>query len=62
MITRHQGQPRFGSTQKREHAGDAVASQEQRRPGAGGFIWSTAEKNDIAISWNLLVARRQIFG
>jgi hypothetical protein len=60
IINRHQGQPRFGSALEREHAGDAVASQEQRRTGAGGFVWSTAEENDITIPRNLPVTYSEI--
>jgi len=61
LLARHQAAPRIGAAQKRMHAGNSVASQEQRRTGAGGFVWSSTEEHNIAVSWNFPVPQRQLF-
>ncbi len=50
-------QPRVRAALQRAHTGDAIFLQDQRRTGARGFVWSSAEKNDIAIARNLVMAR-----
>jgi len=54
--------PGFQASQKRPHAGDAVAKKEKRRPGAAGFVRSRAVQHDIAVAWNLLMTARDLFG
>ena len=53
--------PSFGAALERAHPGDPLGFQEQRRTGAGGFVRSTAEENDLAVARNLLAASGEIF-
>ena len=53
--------PRVRATLQRAHTSDPFRFQEQRRTGAGGFIWSTAKENDLPVTWNFLAARGEFF-
>ena len=46
---------------ERVHAHDPPLPQQQRRTGAGSFVWSTAEQDDVAIARDVDVARLQVF-
>jgi hypothetical protein len=41
---------------------DAVFSEEQRHTGAGGFVWSSAVENDLAIARETVVFFFQFLG
>ena len=43
------------------HAHDPEKFQTQRRTGARGFVWSSAEHDDVAITRNLRVSFGQLF-
>jgi hypothetical protein len=44
------------------NAGDALFSEEQRHTGAGGFVWSSTVKNDVAVAGQLVVLLLQFLG
>jgi hypothetical protein len=45
--------PRIETAFERAHACDSVSLELQRRTGAGGFVWSSAVEDDIAIAGDL---------
>jgi hypothetical protein len=45
--------PRVEAAFQRTHSGDSVPLELQRRTGAGGFVWSSAVEDDIAIAGDL---------
>ena len=47
--------PRSKTTFERSHFFNASALQKQRHTGAGRFVRSGAEQNDLAVAWNLIV-------
>ncbi len=47
--------PRPKTPFERPHFLDAPPLQKQRHTGAGRFVWSGAEQNDLAVAWNLIV-------
>jgi len=56
------GCARHRVSEKRAHAGDAVAKEDERRPGAAGFIGSGAVKHDVAVSRDFRMAACNLFG
>ena len=54
--------PSVKAPQQRAYAGDPLASEEQRRTGAGGFAGSSAVEHDVAIARNFQVALLDAFG
>ena len=53
--------PLVKAAQQRTHMADAVLSELQRRPGAGRFVWSSAEQHDFAVAGDLAVPAFQFF-
>ena len=47
--------PRPKTTFERSHFLDASPLQKQRHTGAGRFVRSSAEQNDLAVAWDLSV-------
>jgi hypothetical protein len=48
------------AAQQWTHTADAVLAKLQRHPGAGRFVRSSTEKNDVAVARNLAVPRFQV--
>src|ERR1039458_7693265 len=53
--------PGIHAAVERVHAHDPPPLQQQRRTGAGSFVWSTAKQDDIAVARYFVVARLQVF-
>ena len=52
--------PGFDAAQQGPHADHSLPEQLQRRPGAGGFVWSRTVEDDVLITGNLLLALFQL--
>ena len=52
--------PLMKSAQQRTHVADTVFAEFQRHPGAGRFVWSSTEEDDLAVAGDLAVARLQV--
>ena len=50
------GDPGVESPGERAHIDDAVLFEQERHPGARGFVWSGAVEDDLAISRNIGLA------
>src|ERR1039458_8300116 len=53
--------PGIHAAVERVHAHDPPPLQQQRRTGAGSFVWSTAKQDDIAVARYFVVARLLVF-
>ncbi len=53
--------PSLRSAQQRTHPGDPLRSEEQRRTGAGGFVRSATEKDDLPVPRDFAAARGDFF-
>src|ERR1035441_10286903 len=50
--------PGIHAAGERVHAHDPPPLQQQRRTGAGSFVWLTAKQDDIAVARDFVLARR----
>jgi hypothetical protein len=48
--------PSFDAALQRSHADHSLAEQKQRRPGAGGFVWSRTVENHVLVAGNFFLA------
>jgi hypothetical protein len=53
--------PRRCASPKWAHVNDAMGPEEQRRTGAGSFVWSSAIQNNLPVTWNLLRIGGEVF-
>ena len=51
--------PGFQAALKGANTGDALFSEEERHTGAGGFVWSSAVENHVAVARDLFMPRFQ---
>src|SRR5207253_9119949 len=56
----HHTFPGIHTSAQRTHLRNSIGFEEQRRTGAGGFVWSTAYKNDLAIAGDLRLPGGQL--
>ena len=54
--------PGLEAALERADALDAIFSKEQRHTGAGGFVWSSAEEDDLAVARQAVVLLLKRFG
>src|SRR5882762_10746460 len=53
--------PGIQSALQRPNAPHAFVPQEQRHTGAGGFVWSSTVKNDVAVPRQTIILVFQVF-
>jgi hypothetical protein len=54
--------PSLQTSLQRADAFHASIAEEKRHTGAGGFVWSSAIKNDLAVKRNEIIPFAQLLG
>jgi hypothetical protein len=52
--------PSFDAALQRSNANYSLAEQKQRRPGAGGFVWSRTVEDHVLVAGNFFLAAVEV--